>query len=230
MAQSTAAKTEDFLSWIDGFFLFKNSNGVSERTLQDYHSAFLALHRWCNETHHLYSPSFTTSELRTFLSWRRVQVYQGKRISPKTLQNNWAALRSFYKWNSEEEDLPNPMLSISLPRGSTRVIEPLSKEEITALLKACDRTHEAKTSLREVFVMKRVTPVVGFHGLGNPIHLEVYWPDRLTNEQIQELLDVRLLKVRPVGALRGQSETNARFRITPRKVNERIHHGNNAES
>lgn len=68
-----------------------------------------------------------------------------------------------------------------------------------------------------------VTPVVGFHGLGNPIHLEVFWPDRLTNKQIQELLDVRLLKIRPVGAFRGQSETIARFRIRPRKVTERIH-------
>jgi len=78
-------------------------------------------------------------------------------LAAKTLRNRWVTLAAFFTWASAEIGIANPMKAIPAPRFEEAPVEPFTKEEIEALLKACEFCHEAKTTDRRRFTMRRAT-------------------------------------------------------------------------
>jgi integrase/recombinase XerD len=145
---------------IVGFQQHKAAEALSPRTLVSYeqHLKNFLEHVGDREVSQLRSP-----DIRGYLAWLRTD-YQPQRftgstapLSPKTIRNFWVSLSAFFTWTSRELELPNPMKNVPGPRFEDAPVEPFSKEEIAALLKACEQCNEAKTTDRRKYIMRRAT-------------------------------------------------------------------------
>jgi integrase/recombinase XerD len=106
----------------------------------------------------------TTQELRGYLNYmraeytpRRITGDNDRKLSRKTIHNIWISLSSFFCWASEEFDIPSPMKGVPAPKYEKAQVQTFTKEEIEALLKACEYCREAKTDQRRKFTMRRPT-------------------------------------------------------------------------
>jgi integrase/recombinase XerC/integrase/recombinase XerD len=63
----------------------------------------------------------------------------------------------FFKWFTLEFGGENPMRKVPSPKFKKKTIEPLTKKDIEALLKACTNTKLANTFYRETFNIRRPT-------------------------------------------------------------------------
>ena len=88
--------------------------------------------------------------MRDYFVWLRTG-YQPRRItgdrralSAKTIRNFYISLSAFFTWASQEFDLPSPLKSIPAPKFEEPPIEPFTKEEVEALLKACEFSKEVQ--------------------------------------------------------------------------------------
>jgi integrase/recombinase XerD len=139
---------------IQGFLLAKQAEGCSSATLHDYRAGLRHLSRWMAEVGHEDPGGLTAADLKAFLASLRSL---SRPLKPKTIYNVWVALKSFYRWWSEETGKPSPMASVPAPKTTVPVIEPLSRDQVAAILRACDLTREATTTWRRSFVMRRDT-------------------------------------------------------------------------
>ena len=80
---------------------------------------------------------------------------------PETLQQKYSQYLyravCLFHWASEEFQIPNPMKSLPAHKFTSPEVESFTKEEIDALLKACDFCDEAGTDRRKKFTMNRAT-------------------------------------------------------------------------
>ena len=143
-----------------GFLQYKAAEGLSPNTLCNYEHH---LDVWVGYTGDVEVSQVTSQDLRAYLIWLRTG-YEPHRLTgddqplaPKTVRNVWATLCSFFTWACVEFDLPNPMKAVPAPRFERPPVEPFSKEDIEALLKACKFTREARTANRRRFQMCRPT-------------------------------------------------------------------------
>jgi integrase/recombinase XerD len=144
--------------WVAGFILTKQADGCSPETIQDYQRAFNHLARWSIANGKSDVGALTTSDVRAFLAYLRTLPNRyGGTHSPKSVYNVWVALRSFFRWYSAETSRPNPTLQVPAPKTPETIIEPLSRDEVARIVKACDATATAKTDRRAAFAMKRET-------------------------------------------------------------------------
>ncbi len=151
-------ETNRLAKLLTGFVLSKQAEGCSWGTLHDYQAELVHLGRWMDLHGHHDPAALTTADLKGFLSWvRATPTEQGKLLSPKTIYNIWVALRAFYRWLAEETDMDSPMAKIPAPKTPGRVIDPLTREEVARMVKACDITRPARTTLRQSFSMNRDT-------------------------------------------------------------------------
>jgi integrase/recombinase XerD len=67
------------------------------------------------------------------------------------------SLCAFFTWASREFDLPSPMKAVPSPKFEGQPIEPFTKEEVEALLKACESSQEVQPANRRKFTMRRST-------------------------------------------------------------------------
>jgi integrase len=96
----------------------------------------------------------TTALLQDYFVWLRTD-YKPRRITgnaqalaPKTMYNFYISLCAFFTWGNREFQLPNPIKAVPVPRFEQAQIEPFTKEEVEALLKACEICNEARTTDR----------------------------------------------------------------------------------
>lgn len=106
----------------------------------------------------------TTQELREYLNYmrndytpRRINGNNEQKLSRKTLRNIWISLSAFFTWASQEFEFPSPMKGVLAPKFTQAQVEVYTKEEIEALLKACEYCREARTDQRRKFTMHRPT-------------------------------------------------------------------------
>jgi integrase len=79
-------------------------------------------------------------------------------LSGRSLENIWTAERSFFKWCLEKKYIrKRPDLQIEKPKYCSRIVKPLSCDDVQALLDASQYTKPAQTSKRKSFVMPRPT-------------------------------------------------------------------------
>ena len=143
-----------------GFEQYKAAEGLSPNTLINY-SYHLKL--WQEYIGDIHISQVTTQDLRAFLAWLRTD-YKPHRLcggddplSPKTVRNFWVTLSAFFSWACDEFDIPNPMKGVPAPRFEDAPVEPFSKEQVEALLKAAEYCREADTTDRRRFTMHRAT-------------------------------------------------------------------------
>ncbi|RME59146.1 hypothetical protein D6779_04985 [Candidatus Parcubacteria bacterium] len=145
---------------ITGFVNYKMAEGLSRRTVDSYQRV---LTKWIEHQGDKLLHEVTPNDIRSYLSWLRTD-YQPKRkngkthpLSRKTIRNVWVTLASFFRWASMEFGVDNPVDSVPAPRIQRKPVEAFTKEDVDALLKACEYSRKADTSFRQSFVMRRPT-------------------------------------------------------------------------
>ncbi|MCL4465487.1 MAG: tyrosine-type recombinase/integrase [Chloroflexi bacterium] len=73
------------------------------------------------------------------------------------MRNYHMALASFFAWASREFKIDDPTDRVELPRFQSKPIEPLTKEEVQAMVRACELAKPAETNGRKSFQMVRRT-------------------------------------------------------------------------
>lgn len=141
--------TADFLlsQALEGFYIARAAEGYSPATLEQYRWALTMLLQYGD----LPLQKIDTNHLRGFLA----ATQQKNNLSPTSLFHIWKAIRAFYKWAAAEGLAKRPDTLLSKPRYAHREIQPLSKDEFRALLKAAERTKESAGRRR--FTMRRPT-------------------------------------------------------------------------
>jgi integrase/recombinase XerD len=138
---------------VEGMLFYKRASGKSPSTTADYRNSFDKL-----QTFFAKNPPFvsiTRDQLVAFFAWLQdeyVCVANGHiqrkpiHLSPKTILNIHIALSALWTWAVNEGLVEkNIVRTIDAPRVQPPVIETFSKEQIEALLKACDRSAKWKT-------------------------------------------------------------------------------------
>ncbi len=77
-------------------------------------------------------------------------------LAAKSRKLAFSACSTFWKWLAKEYGVHNPMANITAPKVPVRPVQPLSMQDIKAVLSACDETCNATTSLwRQPFKYQR---------------------------------------------------------------------------
>jgi len=157
----------------DGLVRFKNAAGMSPNTLRNYRTTFAKLQAYfashpepsATETKNPAFDSITRDQLIDFFAWLRDEYLsepdgaapRGQiKLAPKTILNVHTDLSGLWTWGVEEGFVPaNIVRTIDPPDPKAPVIEPLTKEEIDALLAACERSKTWKS--RQITTNERPT-------------------------------------------------------------------------
>jgi len=146
---------------IEGFLQYKTAEGLSHRTIESYQHD---LKLWVEYTGEQYVSKVTTQQLRAYITYlltdytpRRITGNNEVRLSPKTVRNVWITLCAFFRWAAEEFNIPNPMKNVPAPKFTNKPVEAFTREEVEAMIKACDTCKEARTDRRHKFTMQRST-------------------------------------------------------------------------
>lgn len=144
-----------------GFLQAKEAAGCSLRTVDGYRRA---LNDWLayagdQAVDHIHAEAVRAylAYLRTSYTPRRLAGANDRPLSPKTIRNVWAVLSAFFTWAAIEFKIADPMDEIPAPKYQKTEIHPLTREQVEAMLKACDTTREAKTCRRHTFTYARTT-------------------------------------------------------------------------
>ena len=78
-------------------------------------------------------------------------------LGPGTLRNVYLTFSPFFHWAVGEFAIENPMDRIQVPRFPPKPVEPLTRDEVQAMVRACDMTQAAATTRRKSFHMRRRT-------------------------------------------------------------------------
>ena len=140
---------------IEGYLLHKNAQGLSQRTVSRYKDI---LEQWAGRLNaDTQAPSNTSQDLKRYLVWKMTEYIlirkNGKShpLSPKTTRNIYVTFQAFFRWIGEEFEFPSPMKGIPVPKFVLPRIEPLTKDEIVSLIKACVQKRESRPSNRRGF-------------------------------------------------------------------------------
>ena len=146
---------------LNGYLHYKTAEGLSPRTIDSYerHLKF-----WIEYQGDIDVSQVSSKDLRNYMTYmrteyvpRRITGKNEKRLSGKTLRNIWITLASFFHWASDEFDIPNPMKKVPAPKFTDPPIEPLSQDDVEAILKVCTYCRESQTNDRRKFTMRRPT-------------------------------------------------------------------------
>jgi len=146
---------------VQGFLQYKQAEGLSPRTIESYEHD---LKLWLEYQQDVDVGKVTAAHIRAYMIYlqkeykpRRITGGNDRPLSSKSIRNHYVTLCAFFHWCSDEFQIANPMRSVPKPKFNEAVVEAFTKEEVEALLKACDSCNEAKTARRSGFVMKRAT-------------------------------------------------------------------------
>lgn len=132
---------------INGFLLFKSSEGLSPRTVQLYRYHLESWQAWTGDVE---LAAVTSLDIVRYLEYLRHE-YEPQRLngepgalSSQTLRNIWVALRSFWRWADEVLEVPSPMRRIKAPKASNAETAPLTQQEVKAILAATQPKRAAR--------------------------------------------------------------------------------------
>ncbi len=135
---------------IDGFVYYKTATGKSTHTLADYRTTQRKV-----MTYFQHDPAFVDlkrADWIGFFAWLTTDYVAQpggiapravKRLAPKSIFNIHTNLSSLYTWAVKEEIVDRNLIrTIDPPPFEDPVIVPFTKDEINALLKACDKSRD----------------------------------------------------------------------------------------
>jgi integrase/recombinase XerD len=143
-----------------GYFNTKAAAGLSPRTLRNYEHR---LKHWADFAGDADVTKVSPQDIRSYMAWMRdgyeAKRYNGDRspLSPKTLRNIYVTLCSFFTWASTEFGLDSPMKRVPSPKYKQTPVIPFTRDEIEALLDACEYTRRADRESHRRFRMRRAT-------------------------------------------------------------------------
>lgn len=139
---------------VDSLLFYKRAEGKSPNTLNDYRTCCAKLQEYLKD-----DPLFisiTRPQLIAFFDWLQNDytrqpagpIPRGPiKLSPKTILNVHTALSALWHWAVDEEIAPKNLIrTITPPKVPAPVIEPFTKDDIEAMLKACRRTAAYKSN------------------------------------------------------------------------------------
>ncbi len=141
---------------LQGFRIARLADGYSESTLVVYEWALNELKSFLGDPH---VEDVTLDKLRSYMYHLRqnYRTKKGTQLSGSSLDNNWKAIRSFFRWCSEDLDIGRPDLDLPRPKYTSKEIRPFSQEEIRDILEACTHTKRYDTQDRKAFRRMRPT-------------------------------------------------------------------------
>lgn len=146
---------------IFGFINYKSAEGLSPLTIRSYQTD---LNTWLEYQGNTPISKITTKNIRDYLLYmrheyvpRRITGGNDRKLSGKTIRNIWITLSAFFRWASDEFKMENPMRGVAPPKYNDPPVEAFSKDQVEALIKACEYSEEADTVLRRKFRMRRAT-------------------------------------------------------------------------
>lgn len=138
---------------IEGFFRYMRAVGRSPHTISDYSYTFKKLTRYFPDDPAI--GSLTKDKLVGFFAWLQedyisqpngVAPRKAKRLSSKTILNVHTGLSALWTWAVEEGYAEEHVVQrIERPATSSRPKEPITKDEVEALLQAARWTKEWKS-------------------------------------------------------------------------------------
>ena len=121
---------------IVGFVNHKYAEGLTKQSIDSYERI---LNRWIDHMGNKYVDDISKEDIRMYLSWLRTD-YQPIRfsgethpLSPKTIRNIWVTLASFFKWASQEFQIPNPMKDIRAPKFEKAPVDAFTRSEVNRM-------------------------------------------------------------------------------------------------
>ena len=145
---------------IEGFLNFKLAEGISMGTIVGYRHD---LEKFLAHVSDQPVDRITVETARDFMGWLRTgyipKRFNGEThpLSPKSLRNFWVVLSSLFAWLARDFGYDNVMTKVPAPKIQRAPVEPFSREQIAALLKAAEYSDEAHTTDRRTFRLRRST-------------------------------------------------------------------------
>nr|WP_211340924.1 phage integrase N-terminal SAM-like domain-containing protein [Xylanimonas allomyrinae] len=133
----------DLAPLVESWVLSLRAERKSPATVKSYTAAVSGFLAWCAETGH---PPVLTKSAVTAYSAHLLEA--GREAS--TVRARQLGVRRFAAWLAEEGEIPaDPLLGLRAPKLDQKIVEPLTSDQIKALIKACqgadlrDRRDEA---------------------------------------------------------------------------------------
>lgn len=157
----------------DGLVRYKSATGLSPNTIRNYRTTFAKLQAYFDghperseaESQDPAFDSITRDQIIDFFAWLRDEYLsepdgaapRGQiKLSPKSILNIHTDLSGLWSWGVAEGFVPaNIVRTIAPPDPKAPVVETLTKEEVDALLAACERGNTWKT--RQLTASERPT-------------------------------------------------------------------------
>jgi site-specific recombinase XerD len=118
---------------ISSFRLHLNAEGKSPKTVRVYIEAvqwFAAAHLRARTVRADW-PDVVADDVKEWM------VYLLENYSDSYANNQYRALQQFFKWYSEDEELPNPMARLKPPKVGEKVVPVFTEDELVRLSKTC---------------------------------------------------------------------------------------------
>ncbi len=122
-------------SLIVGFLLERKSRGLQERSIEFYREKLKHFTRWTDKQNIKHIDEVTPTVIRAFLLYlEETKHTQGG------IHSFYRALRAFLKWYQNEFDRAdwlNPLRKVSAPKVPQELLDPVSLDDVRALLAVC---------------------------------------------------------------------------------------------
>ena len=128
---------------VEGFLLSKSASGRSQYTIRNYKKELQRFTEWIGDNS---ISSITKVQIEKYFQYLRNEFrithrantsITPRKLSDKSLKNVWGTLSAFWNLTSKEFNITNPF-DVSPIKAHTKPINPLTLDEIEAILKACE--------------------------------------------------------------------------------------------
>lgn len=138
---------------IEGFFLDRR-NELSKRTTGNYEYHFFYLAEFIGGDTEF--ALITTRQIKRYLEW----LHNEKGLSKRTAHDSWIACSSLWTWAASELETAHIIRGkIAAPSFTEKEIDPFTRDEVKALVRAIDRSNEWETPNGKKTASKRPTAV-----------------------------------------------------------------------
>lgn len=121
----------DLAYLLDSWELALRAERKSPQTIKSYVAGVRQFLAWCGE--HRHSPALDRATVNRWIA----AMLDGGAVAA-TARARQLALRRFSAWLAEESELPaDPLLGLKAPKLDTKIVEPLTDQQLKAMLAAC---------------------------------------------------------------------------------------------
>jgi integrase/recombinase XerD len=120
---------------IESFLVDRKASGLSVHTIKFYRQNLQPFHTYCNDNAVKLVQDITPDLLRHYF------LKLAETHKPGGVHGHYRTLRALFRWLNNEEIMPptwrNPMLKVKPPKVNLEPLEPVSLEDVRALIATC---------------------------------------------------------------------------------------------